>query len=282
MSEQLNPGIVFYRDTQGQEQEGMVSVKLPNPQPVDPSFPYQDTGDSLVERCLAAWDNAKGRLPMAIRFVGPAGVGKNAVVYHLANKIHLPLYIMQGHEELTPEDIVVSGAIRSDGDIEYIASPLVSAMVEGAICFFDEIGKVRPRGLSALASVLDERRRIYSGLLGRWIAAHRNFRFCSALNPEDPETFDLPLYLISRTLEFSVRPPSPKLLVEIVKKRNTQWENNAKEALNISPGLSPRDLLDIADYASRIKELDPGLNAVEIAIEHCTGNIQKNGSKTLY
>lgn len=281
MSEQLNPGLLFYHDTPEPEQAGTISIRLPGPQPVNPNFPYQKTGDYLVERCKAAWDNTDGRLPMPIRFIGPAGVGKNAIAYHLANELNLPLYIIQGHEELSPEDIVVSGSIRDDGKIEYIASPLVAAMVEGAICFFDEIGKVRPRGLAPLSSVLDERRRIYSALLGRWIVAHKDFRFCCALNPEDPETFELPLYITSRTLEFSVQPPSYADLLEIIRKRNPNWDRLATAAIklaqkNFENSLSTRDLLYIVDYADRIETLYPNIkDPVKKAIEHCTGKVIK-------
>jgi MoxR-like ATPase len=286
MSEQLNPGLHFYHDTPEPDQEGAISIRLPSPQPIDPNFPYQDTGDYLIERCLAALDNTNGRLPMPIRFIGAAGVGKNATTYHLANKLNLPLYIIQGHEELTPEDIVVSGAIRDDDKIEYIASPLVAAMVEGGLCFFDEIGKVRPRGLAPLSSVLDERRRIYSALLGRWIVADKDFRFCCALNPDDPETFELPLYIISRTLEFSVTPPSYNALLKIIKKRNQDWEdlamNATDKAKEFEITLSTRDLLYIVDYAHRIKSLYPDFDLqvnkspVDIAIEHCIGKVVNN------
>ena len=79
---------------------------------------------------------------------------------------------MQGHEDVTAEDLASSVRFRDSGSgMEYVVSPLVTAMERGAICFIDEIGKIRPRALALLVSVLDERRYIDSTLLGTRIKA---------------------------------------------------------------------------------------------------------------
>jgi MoxR-like ATPase len=49
-----------------------------------------------------------------------------------------PLYVIQGHEELLPEDLAVTARIADGQRIEYVGSPLLAAMVMGGIVFFDD------------------------------------------------------------------------------------------------------------------------------------------------
>ena len=58
---------------------------------------------------------------------GEPGEGKNRLVYELARQCRRPLFIMQGHEDLTPEDMACSVRFRDDDSrgMEYVASPLL-------------------------------------------------------------------------------------------------------------------------------------------------------------
>jgi MoxR-like ATPase len=149
--------------------------------------------------------------PLHFRLEGPPGVGKNELVYEivrgLQNVIEIPFYSIQGHEEMTPEDLTV--LIVPDPRLQFVlrASPLAAALWHGGIFFFDEINRVPDRALTPLASVLDSRKELYSATTGIKIRpknkhAETTFRFCCALNPELAHTGrgSLPDYIDQRTL----------------------------------------------------------------------------------
>ena len=151
-----------------------------------------------LEVVHAAWIWSSKHPPLSPLLVGDPGVGKNRIVYELHKETGLPLYILQGHEDITAEDLACSVRFV-DGErdrMEYVLSPLVTAMKKGGICFIDEIGKIRPRALALLVSVLDERRYIDSSLLGERVTAHDAFRFVAATN--EGEERDLPEFIRSR------------------------------------------------------------------------------------
>lgn len=170
------------------------------------SSPYQASHDPIVARepemtkVLAAWMGRRAAQPLSPLLVGEPGVGKNRIVYECAGLCGKELYICQGHEDVTAEDLVC--AVRFSDDpgkkMDYIVSPLVTAMLRGGICFIDEIAKIRPRALAPLASLLDERRYLDSILLGERIHAHRGFRFVAATNTRDLEETPLPDFMGSR------------------------------------------------------------------------------------
>jgi MoxR-like ATPase len=151
-----------------------------------------------LEVVRAAWIWSSKHPPLSVLLVGDPGVGKNRIVYELHKETGLPLYIMQGHEDLTAEDLACSVrfADGSKDRMDYVLSPLVTAMYKGGICFIDEIGKIRPRALALLVSVLDERRYIDSTLLGERVKAHDAFRFVAATNAGEER--DLPEFIRSR------------------------------------------------------------------------------------
>jgi MoxR-like ATPase len=145
----------------------------------------------------AAWIAGEHSLPLSPLLTGEPGVGKNRIVYEVARRTGKKLYIFQGHEDVTAEDLACAVRFRDDGPgMEYIASPLLTAMAEGGICFIDEIAKIRPRALALLVSVLDERRYIDSTLLGERLPAKQGFRFIAATNTADLSNF--PEFLRSR------------------------------------------------------------------------------------
>jgi len=158
-----------------------------------------------LDLCRAAWCVATserkgyqlktdGVIPLHFRLQGMPGVGKNELVYELARQLRMPLYVIQGHAELTPEDLALllvpdADASRSQSvPLVLRASPLATALYKGGLCFFDEINRVSERALSPLASVLDRRQSIYSAMTGISIGpsddiSRSTFRFCCALNP---------------------------------------------------------------------------------------------------
>ncbi|MGE0824217.1 MAG: AAA family ATPase [Candidatus Binatia bacterium] len=140
--------------------------------------------------CRAAWDMKKDgetdhykldydaeSEPLNFRLQGDPGVGKNELVYQLARELgYQEIYSIQGHEELSPEDLAVVIVPNKDAsgpnDPPFVAraSQLATALYNGGLFFFDEINRVPERSLAPLASVLEGRRRaIYSALTGLWI-----------------------------------------------------------------------------------------------------------------
>ena len=169
--------------------------------PYDPQnamlTPFQGREGEL-KMVFSAWIGGVHSPPLSPLMVGDPGVGKNRIVYELKMITGLDLYILQGHEDITAEDLACSVrfAESGQGKMEYILSPLVTAMLRGGICFIDEIGKIRPRALALLVSVLDERRYIDSTLLGERVKAEPAFRFVAATNTG--EVSDLPEFIQSR------------------------------------------------------------------------------------
>lgn len=198
--------------------------------------------DAELRLCRAAWGlnldgtefRGDGATPMHFRLGGPPGVGKNAIVYKLAITLNRPLYVVQGHEDLTPEDLAVALVPTKRKDMPFVlrAGPLASAIYTGGLVFFDEINRVPRKALAQLSSVLDARQAIFSAMANIWIErgtkAPATFRFCCAMNPSAPDAGDLPDYVSERTLPAisvnylklpeilevitrSVKPPQPLL-----------------------------------------------------------------------
>lgn len=173
-----------------------------------------------LQMCRIAWgvtpDGSQllsaGVPPLSFRLEGAPGLGKNEIVYELARRLRIPLYILQGHEEFTPEDLALlltpDPEARYEGVIPLTlrASPLATALHTGGLFFFDEINRVPERALSPLSSVLDGRQYIYSAMTGMNIGpkdedARQQFRFCCALNPSLSNAGHvLPEYIEQRTL----------------------------------------------------------------------------------
>lgn len=172
-----------------------------------PSEPYRPSGHMVTE-CVgrdaemrlvtAAWMAGRRSPPLSPLLVGEPGVGKNRLVYELAHRTNRELYIFQGHEDVTAEDLACAVRFSDSAEtrMDYVTSPLVTAMLRGGICFIDEIGKIRPRALALLVSVLDERRYIDSSLLAERIIAHPGFRFIAATNTGEVNA--LPEFIRSR------------------------------------------------------------------------------------
>ncbi|MFZ4455982.1 MAG: AAA family ATPase [Bacteroidales bacterium] len=151
-----------------------------------------------MELIMASWIAGPHTLPLSPVLVGEPGVGKNRIVYELARFTNRDLYLFQGHEDITAEDLACTVRFSDDTAnlMEYVLSPLVCAMLNGGIFFLDEIGKIRPRALALLVSVLDERRYIDSTLLGERVYAKPGFRFIAATNTG--EVGMLPEFIRSR------------------------------------------------------------------------------------
>jgi MoxR-like ATPase len=222
-----------------------------------------------MEMITAAWMAGPNSLPLSPLLLGEPGVGKNRMVCELARRTGKELFIFQGHEDVTSEDLAC--AIRFSDDatrkMDYLISPLVTAMLSGDICFIDEIAKIRPRALALLVSVLDERRYIDSTLLGERVIAHPGFRFVAATNTADLEGNALPEFLRSRMrpvilmgypakeeIEQIVRFRHPRLNEQVVKLMDHFWVEWARLSKDKPP--TPRDAIYAFDLALSLADFE--------------------------
>jgi len=242
-----------------------------------PSNPYTPSLGTLgkfvgreeeMKLITAAWIAGEGSLPLSPLLVGEPGVGKNRLVYELAHRTGRDLYIFQGHEDVTAEDLACSVRFSDDNSktMDYVASPLVTAMHQGGICFIDEIGKIRPRALALLVSVLDERRYIDSTLLGERVIGHPGFRFVAATNTG--EISSLPEFIRSRLRPIiKVGYPRKEEINHIIERQfprrqeqlgsllDTFWELWDRHGENgRSP--SPRDAIHLFALASSLSDFE--------------------------
>ncbi|MBM3498292.1 MAG: AAA family ATPase [Armatimonadetes bacterium] len=258
------------------------------------SEPYEAEESGFIGReaelstLAAAWIGGREAMPLAPLLLGEPGVGKNRLVYELARRTRRPLFIFQGHEDVTAEDLAcaVRFSDRDASKMDYVASALVTAMHLGGICFIDEIGKIRPRALALLVSVLDERRYIDSVLLGARVRAHPSFRFVAATNTADLEGNALPEFIRSRTRPvIKVGYPQREEIERIVESRLPRLAEQARPLLDRFWGLweqlpkhgedlqspTPRDAIYIFSLAASLADYDAlggGKAAREATADH--------------
>jgi len=221
-----------------------------------------------MELIMASWIAGSHSLPLSPVLVGEPGVGKNRIVYELARYTGRDLYLFQGHEDVTAEDLACTVRFSDDTAnlMEYVLSPLVCAMLNGGIFFLDEIGKIRPRALALLVSVLDERRYIDSTLLCERVFAHPGFRFIAATNTG--EVGLLPEFIRSRMRPvIKIGYPPRQEIEEIIQRKFKKRMDNLDGLVErfwfmwdkksaSSTTLTPRDAIAVFSMASSISDFE--------------------------
>ncbi|HEY3439741.1 MAG TPA: AAA family ATPase [Paludibaculum sp.] len=154
--------------------------------------------DEVLRQLLASWLVVdESDVPMNPRLVGKPGVGKTTLAYAAAARLGREVYIMQATVDTRPEDLIVQPVIEGPGQLRYVASPLVTAMLRGGIAILDEGNRMSEKSWASLAPLLDTRRYVESIVAGIKIKAHPLFRMVATMN-DDSSTFDLPEYIHSR------------------------------------------------------------------------------------
>jgi MoxR-like ATPase len=90
-----------------------------------------------------------------VALMGPRGVGKTTAVRLYARRRRRTLYQMQGHSDLTIEEMRGSPGIRG-GDSTLALGPIALAARDGDFLLFDEVNLCRPGTTAWLNNVLDE------------------------------------------------------------------------------------------------------------------------------
>jgi MoxR-like ATPase len=154
--------------------------------------------EELVFQVLAAWMViGDDDFPLNPRLVGRPGVGKTTLAYHAGRTLNRPVHLFQATMDTRPEDLILTPVISEAGKVKYMASPIVSAMIEGGIAIIDEGNRMSEKSWASLAPLMDSRRYVESIVAGIKIKAHPDFRLCTTMN-DDASTFELPEYIHSR------------------------------------------------------------------------------------
>src|SRR6266540_3245854 len=95
--------------------------------------------EELMRQLLAAWLVVHEQdMPMNPRLLGKPGVGKTTLAYAAGRRMGRDVYILQATMDTRPEDLLVTPVIEAAGQLRYVASPLVTAMIRGGIAILDE------------------------------------------------------------------------------------------------------------------------------------------------
>jgi MoxR-like ATPase len=265
-----------------------IRIRLARPLELD----FKWVGNNkVVDQLKSAWFTMdEGDKPMNPRLIGKPGTGKTALAYSVGKMMNLPVYFFQATSDTEPNDVVIQPLVIETGSdqsrIEYVASPLVSAMIVGGAIVFDEGNRMQEKAWSALSPLLDSRRYIESAVAGVVIKAHPNFRFVSTMN-DDATCFDLPDYIQSRlqpqvTLDFPERAEERRILEQNLPYTQPIILDYIADFLQLAHkddcSYSVRDGISIANYAGKVfsyykstgQPIEPG-EAVLMSVEQILG-----------
>ncbi len=172
-------------------------VSLALSQPISNEIKWVGQPEAMA-RLQACWLIINSQdVPLCPRLLGKPGVGKTTLAMAAAQKIKKPLYVYQCTMDTRPEDLLITPVLGEGGKIQYHASPVVSAMIQGGVCILDEGNRMSEKSWASLAPLLDHRRYIESIIAGIKVEAHPEFRCCVTMN-DDASTYELPDYIMSR------------------------------------------------------------------------------------
>ncbi len=184
----------------------------------------------VLNQLLACWIVIHPEdLPLNPRLVGRPGVGKTTLAAAAAKKLERPTYIFQATMDTRPEDLLISPVIAEGNKIKYVASSLVTAMIEGGVAILDEGNRMGEKSWASLAPLLDHRRYVESIVAGVKIKAHPQFRFATTMN-EDSSTYEIPEYIQSRL--------QPQIYIDFAD------ANEEKEILRANMPYSPEEVVE--------------------------------------
>src|SRR5438552_13183895 len=113
-----------------------ISICLAHPE----ELPMRWIGQhELILQLHACWRVIDERdLPLSPRLVGKPGVGKTTLGYAAAKMLGREVYLFQATMDTRPEDLLITPVVADERKIQYVASPIVSAMIVGGIAILDE------------------------------------------------------------------------------------------------------------------------------------------------
>src|SRR5262245_14786837 len=153
--------------------------------------------DELMRQLLAAWMVVNEQdLPMNPRLLGKPGVGKTTLAYAAGRRMGRDVYILQATLDTRPEDLLVTPVIEGGGNLRYVASPLVTAMIKGGIAIVDEGNRMSEKSCASLAPLLGNPPYVESIVSGIKSKAPPPSRLVATMN-DDASSVELPEYIHS-------------------------------------------------------------------------------------
>lgn len=217
--------------------------------------------EEVMRQLLAAWMVVDAQdTPMNPRLLGKPGVGKTTLAYAAGKRLGTDVYILQATVDTRPEDLIVTPVIEREGQLRYVASPLVTAMIRGGVAILDEGNRMSEKSWASLAPLLDTRRYVESIVAGIKIKADPNFRLVATMN-DDASTFDLPEYIHSRlqpqiVLDFPEREEELRILQENLPFAEDSVLQYVTDFLQMAHGADERytvrDGINLARFASKL------------------------------
>lgn len=182
------PEIFHYRDK---------IIHLCNPVELGEKITWKGQ-EEVYRKLLASWfSNNRQDPPFNPLLLGPSGTGKTTLAMAVAQEFGLPLFMMNCQGDMEPNDLTISLSLDAEKNVQYIASPVLTAALVGGIVLLDEFTRLPQHAFASLASLLDHRRYIEAALLpGLRIPAHPDFRIGFTSNFDS--FADLPDYIDSR------------------------------------------------------------------------------------
>lgn len=241
-----------------------VPLHLAHPDELNISWVGQE---EVMRQLLAAWLVVDEHdLPMNPRLLGKPGVGKTTLAYAAAKRLGREVYILQATIDTRPEDLLVTPVIEGEARLRYVASPLVTAMLRGAVVILDEGNRMSEKSWASLAPLLDNRRYVESIVAGIKIKAHPLFRLVATMN-DDASTFDLPEYIHSRLqpqilVDFPERHEEFAILKENLPFGDEQILNYVtdflQQAHSADERYTVRDGINVARFATKLEHMEEG------------------------
>jgi hypothetical protein len=220
-----------------------------------------------LNQLLACWLTlSDSDQPLSPRIIGAPGLGKTTLAMTAGKKRKQDVYIFQCTTDTRPEDLLITPVLGQKGKILYHASPLLTAMITGAVCVLDEGNRMSEKSWASLASLLDDRRMVESIVAGITIPAEKEFRCVITMN-DDSSTYEIPDYIMSRIqpaieLRFPDETDELKILQYNLPDAPDQLINICVGYLQEAHGLdlpySIRDGLNAIRYAQRLETVIHG------------------------
>ncbi|HEY3716144.1 MAG TPA: MoxR family ATPase [Jatrophihabitantaceae bacterium] len=119
---------------------------------------------------------------------GPPGTGKSTVLRSVASHAGIPLAVVEGNAEMTPQKMLGyhdPASVLSHGyrDEDFVFGPLPTAMSEGGFLYVEEFNRLPEDTLNTLLTAMSERE-LHIPRLGV-VFARDSFRVIAAMNPFD-------------------------------------------------------------------------------------------------
>jgi MoxR-like ATPase len=232
--------------------------------------------EELMRQLLAAWMVVHEQdVPMNPRLLGKPGVGKTTLAYAAGKRMGRDVYILQATMDTRPEDLLVTPVLEGEGNLRYVASPLVTAMIRGGIAILDEGNRMSEKSWASLAPLLDNRRYVESIVAGIKIKANPQFRMVATMN-DDASTFELPEYIHSRLqpqifIDFPERDEEYHILRENLPFAEERILAYVTDFLQMAHAADERytvrDGINVARFAIKLKSLATGKTQETEALE---------------